>query len=364
MMPMRQLFRGRGFSRFAGFAVFLGLAVLLAGLAGPASAAQFKRIRDISVSCTDGLTCDVSAYNAQSELYTVIFRRAARPAAPVRLVLGVRETLTRGSEVGFSIDGRRVLTIPVSDLSYRAAVYEYIFDGEAEIAALIEAAKAGRELRVSYRSRGLDTVSAFSLNGFVAGLIFMDEVQGRVGREDALQADGGQAATDETDVRDIASFDDIPFQLRAEFGDREDAACGGLPQDSFAGMNGFEARSIGDVWLIGLPCGAGGAYNQPFAFWERAGSRFRRVALPVMTDEGPSTDDVAWNISWDQDSQELTGIFKGRGLGDCGVFNRWVWKEWTSGHVFILTESRAKDECDGDPAGGPENWPRVWPPAS
>jgi hypothetical protein len=360
---MRRFRRGGGVSRLAWWVVVAGLAAGWAVMAGGASASQFKRIRDVSVNCTDGLTCDVSAYNAQSELYTVIFRRAARPEAPVRLVLGVRETLTSGSEVGFSIDGREVLTIPVSELSYRAAVYEYIFDGEAEISALIEAAKAGPELRVSYRSRGLDTVSAFSLNGFVAGLLFMDEVQGRVGREDALQADSAAAAADEVAVRDITRFAEIPFQLRAEFAGRDDAACGGLTEDRFAAIGGFEAKSGGDAWLIGLPCGAGGAYNQPYAFWERIGSSFRRVPLPVMTEDGPSTGDVAWNISWDQERQQLTGFFKGRGLGDCGVFNRWTWKELTEGHVFILIESRAKSECDGQTAGGPENWPALWPPA-
>lgn len=333
-----------------------------AAIAGTASASQFKRIRDISVSCTDGLTCDVSAYNAQSEVYTVIFRRTARPEAPVRLVLGVRETLTAGSSVGISIDGRTVLQIPVSDLSYRAAVYEYIFDDEEQISALIAEAKAGRELRVTYRSRGLDTGSSFSLSGFVAGLIFMDEVQGRVGREDAIQAEGAAQGDQGAPVRAIAAISDLPFQLRGEFRDSPDAACGAMDDEVFANLGGFEAHSGGDTWLIGLPCGMGGAYNQPYAFWERIGSSLRMVPLPVMTEEGPSTDNVAWNISWDQDKQELSGFFKGRGLGDCGVYNRWTWREWTKGHVFILAESRAKGDCDGDPAGGPENWPALWPP--
>lgn len=348
------------------FLAAFALSCFAAGWMTPSSdalASQFKRIRDISVACTDALTCDVSAYNAQSEVYTVIFRREARPEAPVRLVLGVRETLAGGSDATFFIDGRPVLTIPVSEMSYRAAVYEYTYDGEEGIAALIAAAKAGQDLRVRYRSRGLDAASTFSLNGFVAGLTFMDEVQGRVGRDDALQADpGGAAASDETALRAIASVADIPFQLRADFADREDARCGGLPADRFAAIGGFEART-GETWLYGLPCGDGGAYNQAFAFWERIGPVFRPVALPVMTDEGPSTDDVAWNAVWDGKRGELTGFFKGRGVGDCGRFNRWRWtgKEETGGHAFVLVEARAKENCDGDAAGGPETWPAVWP---
>ncbi|MCI5074297.1 DUF1176 domain-containing protein [Oricola sp.] len=359
---MRQFLRGGRPSFHMAFVPVLALVLACVAPTGDALASQFKRIRDISVSCTDALTCDVFTYNAQSELYSVIFRRAARPDAPVRLVLGVRETLTAGSVVEFSIDGQVVSVIDVSDLSYRAAVYEYSFDGEAEIAALIAAARSGRQLRVSYRARGLDTVSRFSLSGFVAGLSFMDEVQGRVGREDALQAGGDADGSEGSMLRAIALIEDLPFQLRAEFSDRNDALCRGTEAGRFADLGGFEAGSGDDSWLIGLPCGTGGAYNQPFAFWERTGSRFRPAPLPVMTGEGPSTDSFAWNVSWDQERQQLTGFFKGRGLGDCGTFNRWIWKEGGSGHVFVLTEARAKETCDGDPAGGPENWPRLWPP--
>jgi hypothetical protein len=342
---------------------YLAAIATLIAVAQPldAQSNQFKRIRDISVSCTNGLSCDLSTYNAQSELYTVIFRRAARPEAPVSLVLGVRETLASGTDVTFQIDGRRVLSIPVANLSYRAAVYEYMYTGAADISQLIAASESGREMRVTYRARGVDTGSTFSLAGFIGGLIFMDEVQGRVGREDALYAEGGVPAEDGALVRDIVNLSDIPFQLRAAFADRESATCGGLDQDRFANLGGFEANSGGDTWLIGLPCGVGGAYNQPYAFWERIGSSFRRVPLPVMTDEGPSTAQEAWNVGWDHETQELIGFFKGRGLGDCGVYNRWAWKEWTEGHVFILKESRQKGECDGDPDGGPTNWPLTWP---
>jgi len=339
---------------------FLLLMALVA--ADAAEARQFKRIRDVSVDCSDALTCGVSTYNAQSELYTVIFRRRASRDAPVQLVLGVRETLTPGSEVAMQVDGQEVLRLPVSELSYRAAVYEYTFQGESEISTLVDAARAGRELRVSYRARSVDTVSAFSLSGFTAGLTFMDEVQGRVGREDALQANGPARADTEAPIREITSFADIPFQIRGEFADTPSAECGGLDESMFGRLGGFEARTGGDVHLIGLPCGPGGAYNQPFAFWERTGSTFRRVPLPVMTGEGPSTSGIAWNIAWDQENLELTGLFLGRGLGDCGSFDRWAWTERTEGHAFVLKEARIKGECDGDDGGGAENWPAVWPP--
>ncbi|MFZ2101890.1 MAG: DUF1176 domain-containing protein [Oricola sp.] len=336
------------------------LALALSGFfVSGAAASQFKRIRDISVNCLDTATCDLSTYNAQSELYTVIFRRSAGVDAPLVLVLGVRETLAAGSEVAMLIDGREILRLPVSQLSYRAAVYEYIFAGEAEIAALVAAAKVGKELRVSYRARGIETASTFSLAGFTGGLTFMDEAQGRVGREDALQGGAGVAADGGEAVREITSFDAIPFQIRAEFANA-DGGCG-MEEARFAALGGFEADLGDGAFMIGLPCGEGGEYNQPYALWERTGSRFRDVVLPVMTPEGPSTTDIAWNIKWDQEKKELTAYSKGSSAGDCGEFERWAWRGGDGSGAFVLLEARAKQDCEGD-FEGPDTWPQTWPP--
>jgi hypothetical protein len=236
------------------------------------------------------------------------------------------------------------------------------FPGRSEISTLIDAARAGRELRASYRARGIDTVSAFSLSGFVAGLVFMDEVQGRVGREDALQAErsGDRPRPRGADPRNhVLCRYSVPDPRRI----RRHASCGlrRAGRGPVRRLGGFEARFDGDVAPDRPALRAGRRLQSAYAFWERTGSNFRRVPLPIMTDEGPSTTGIAWNISWDQD-RELTGFFKGRGLGDCGSFNRWAWTERTEGHAFVLKEARVKSECDGDDGGGAENWPAVWPP--
>ncbi|WP_421857684.1 DUF1176 domain-containing protein [Oricola sp.] len=329
---------------------------------GDADASQFKRIRDISVRCTNALSCDLFAYNAQSELYTLAFRRGAATDAPVRLVLGVRETLAAGSDVTFEIDGATVLRLPVGDLRYRAAVYEYLYGGEDEIATLIAAAKRGRTLRVSYRARSLDTVSAFSLAGFVDGLAFMDEVQGRAGRADALHGGGPSVGDNEPAVRTISAFSQLPLRLRTEFTNPVTGVCAGLDEGRFATLGGFEAQLDDGALLLGLPCGTGSAENQAYAFWRRDVAAIRRVALPAMSPEGPTTTDTAWNVVWDQENRQLTGLFKRQTAGNCGSYDRWVWRTGAEGDAFVLKESRAKADCAGDVAGGPETWPALWPP--
>jgi hypothetical protein len=70
---------------------------------------------------------------------------------------------------------------------------------------------------------------------------------------------------------------------------------------------------------------------------------------------------MAWNIGWDQPAKLLTAFFKGRGIGDCGSYDKWELGSGGEGLSFTLIEARVKDDCDGDDGGGIENWPLVWP---
>lgn len=345
----------------AALAVAVTALVALAGSAALAQSNQFKRIRDISVICTEALTCDLQAYNTRSPLYSVAFRRAAAPDAPLTLVLGVRETLAGGSEVDFFVDGGKVLSAPVSDMHYRAAVYEYNYTNRDAVDALLEAVEHGDSLRIAYRARSTQTTTTFSLAGFTEGLRYLDEVQSRVGRPDALVTSGSAPAGADA-MRRIAALSDVPFPLRGEFGDGDQSRCAGTGSADFAAGDGFEADTGGGASLIGVPCGEGTIDNRPYAFWERRDGQYSAVPLPVMTQEGPSTDGIAWNVEWDQEGRTLTGVHTQSAIGDCGTFDRWLWQERDGRNAFVLVEARAKPTCDGDPAGGPANWPLVWPP--
>ncbi len=70
---------------------------------------------------------------------------------------------------------------------------------------------------------------------------------------------------------------------------------------------------MGSIWS-GSPCGAPGAYNQPYVFYSRYENRIVPVSLPVISDDGPTTTDSAWNIDWNNRTRTLTGFSKGAGL--------------------------------------------------
>jgi hypothetical protein len=62
------------------------------------------------------------------------------------------------------------------------------------------------------------------------------------------------------------------------------------------------------------------------------------------------------NVDYDEKTQTLSSLHKGRGVGDCGSIGEW---KWTGGN-FKLTGYWFKEECDGTPFADDKQW-RVFP---
>lgn len=337
------------------------VAIVLAIVAWQAAqAGRYKAIRDVHVSCTNGLTCRLWLYPPQAHGFSgVALERPGAPNASVSLLVGV-PPLAAGSSVTFEVDGRQVLAVAAASLTYNGDEGRYRLSDDKAVETLIAAFRSGDRLVVGYRDDKGGHRVTLSLSGFVAGLIFIDETQARLKHTDALQAKGDLPPAKEAAARDITAFDQIPASIRPQFAD-DNAVCGGIEPSRFSMMDGFEASAGEGTQLYGLPCGLGGAYNQPFVFYEQTDAGVRQLALPVMGDGGPTTTWTAWNISWNQVDGSLTAFFKGRGLGDCGNYDKWVLKDGGEGAAFVLEESRSKGDCDGNYMGGPQHWPLEWP---
>ena len=57
--------------------------------------------------------------------------------------------------------------------------------------------------------------------------------------------------------------------------------------------------------------------------------------------------------AYDPVARTLSQFAKGRGIGDCGVFQTWTW----TAHGFVLSHEAAMGECWGVPS---ELWPTRW----
>lgn len=334
------------------------VAAILAA-AAPVSASPYKEIRDTSVSCTNGMTCELSlkGMDDNNELYSVALSRAPGPDTPVRLIIRTSSPLAAGSTVRFEADGKDVLSISADGFDLFPDDNEYTAKDAMAGRMLFAAVKDASNLAVSFNAEKPGE-SRFSLAGVAGAGLFMDEAQGRLEAKDALVRIGGKD-TAPSAVRDIVDFDQLPPSIQPDFANPE-SDCGFVEELRFRYGQGFAVKISDDTELYVLPCALGGAYNQPYALYQVYDGKASEVVLPAMSDDGPTTTSGAVNVDWDQTTRTLTAFDKGRGLGDCGTYDKWVLRDDPADVSFALVESRFKDDCDGE-GEGPETWPLLWP---
>lgn len=325
----------------------------------PASAYQSRQVRDYYVVCSNGLTCELAIHDFDTPLTGLAVERKGGPASPVVVRFDFAMPLAEGSDIKVAVDDGAPVTFAVSAMTAEDERSTYRLSAAEHVDALVEALKEGTTARISYVTDEGEKTSPYSLAGLKAGMLFMDEVQGRLNATDALVSVGDRAP-DAPQVRDINTFEELPDAIRGQFTE-EKGSCHFFDPKRFNRVGGFEAQIDEDRYLIGAPCSEGGAYNQPYVFYVRSGEQVSPLHVPVMTQYGPSTESYAWNVSWKHRERIMEAFFKGRGIGDCGVFNRWVLNGETPEPAFILRETRVKEDCDGDNMGGVEFWPLVWP---
>jgi hypothetical protein len=346
-----------------------GLAALL--LATQASAAASKDIRDWHVGCTGGLTCAMSFSDWDVKgINELNFVRTDDPDAAVELQVSAPPGFyDKGDAKGvysFVIDGKVALTLPIAALNYKGNhqgssddgfVRDLSYSNDAAARALLAAMKAGTSMQLNYGGDLGTFTLPVKLTGVAGSMLYMDDVQDRLKRTDALEDKGDRAAPKMTQARDFTHIKDFPAAIRRDFADGRE--CNGL-DDDLGDFPGFE-MVMGNVDLYVVPCGQDGAYNQPFAAYFEQGGHFRRLSFPGTKGDGDkmsmSTSGTAYNVEVDPKTRVFTALFKGRGHGDCGMWSKW---KMTDGKkpVLKLLEERRKDDCDG--GDDPRTFPLTW----
>lgn len=330
-----------------------------------------KDFKSWSVSCTNGLTCTLTFTDPDSKSFDeVLFRRSGAPNADVELLIPLSNLDTRGQTEGFyafSVDGKELARIPVAGLKEDDRRYVLVYADQPVLLGLIAAMKAGTKAEMRYEGTLGKRSLAVNLAGLKASLLFMDDMQQRLDRTDALDQKGDKAPPTETELKDITTFEDVPEAIRRDF-IAEDGNCSGMEADSVRSYNGFDI-SVKGIRIILVPCGTGGAYNQPYALYTAIES-IERVSFPVMIDGQPSVMTSAYNVDYDPRTGIMTSFFKGRGFGDCGQWYKWSLAGKDESSVPVLLEQRNKDECGGEEESadtqseaelGPEQFPLEWP---
>lgn len=333
-------------------AVLLVLAV--AGHAGP-----YKSVRDWGVYCSNALSCTVQTSNDDQKIYAFGFERGPAASAPVVLFLSSGLTINEESDLVIRIDDQPELYLEIPKAEFKEGVWR--FAGQDDDLKILKAMRHGKKMTLQLEAAEGDLEIPVSLLGVTGSLLYLDEVQDRVGNQDALEAKGeGEPKAAATRVRDLASVEELPVEVKRRWAATPDD-CSESYDDSdlIKSFGGFEVSLKDNAALYVLPCGSPGAYNLPqvVLVHDVDTKSVKTLSLPVMGKRGPTVMDIPYNTSWDDKASTLTAFFKGRGLGDCGSQQIWALNESGYYSNFELIEERIKGECDGKY----DDWPVIWP---
>lgn len=323
----------------------LAMAGLMITAASPALANE--TFKDWWVTCDNTRQCAAFGFAGESfEMagYLKVARGAGAADAPqARLVM-------QGPPGAWSltVDGRAIATVrAVSDDGDERAAADLT---AAQAAAVVAAAANGQALQVA---AGGKPIGAVSLAGSSAALRWMDDRQKRAGGVTALVAKGPAPASAVPAAPPPPLVQAAPAVSQAGLPSKPPRAVMALMGDcdddiASLGVAPIAARLSPDLTLWAPLC-TRGAYNMiySFAVVDAKGAAYR---LPIRYADTVEPTSELMNVGYDPVTRTLSNFEKGRGLGDCGAANTWVW----DGKGFAPASQQLMGECRGV---APDDWP-------
>ena len=293
-----------------------------------------KTFTDWTVGCDNALRCTLGSLLPDASIgedtITLNLTREPGPVAnggsKISLAIETRndQAATSRPPASFAVDGK-----PIA-----------LRDGAALAAAIANAPS----LKILDAKGG--TLATLSLKGAAAALRYVDAQQGRAGSTDAIVAKGPAPSRAPTPALPViaaiapsgAAAKLTPAQIATM---RKRATC---DLDDVAP----EAHALGGgKSLVLLPCSTG-AYNLISALFIVDGA----TITPAQTDAPSGFEETGADpgtqvksvVNGNFENGVLTSYAKGRGLGDCGVVQSFVW----DGTRFRLSEQSEMGECRGN----------------
>ncbi len=305
---------------------------------------KLQTYRDWTIGCDNGNGCEtVSLIPEQGDpsdtALMIGLRRDAGPAARPFLWTSTNDESLSGT-LDFIVDGRKAMSAPMTRGELR-------IEGP-QASALAAAIARGTVLEVK---QGARLIGKPSLAGAAAAFRYLDAQQGRAGTITALVATGPLPA------QAVKAAPALPVLRRPALAAakavslwRQELASAGRISGCTDEMEDrdVEIHPLGhERALVLVPCGAG-AYNFSSVPLIATGAPGRRTFAFARFDYQPgwsenASEPMLVNAGWNEATAELSSYAKGRGLGDCGSAETYMW----DGAMFRLTEATAMGECRG-----------------
>jgi len=222
------------------------------------------------------------------------------------------------------------------------------------VAAMID----GTDLRVGSE---FEVSAMASLKGSSAALRFIDAEQGRAGTVTAAVAKGAKPASAVPAPSPLPKIGFVrpagalaPFTPAMRKALDKSSECGSVYEGGVGELPAADRFALGGgKTLVLLPCGSG-AYNfstEPYILSAGAQPVLAKFDSSPGITEAQDGRPTLVNASFDAKTGRLESYNKGRGIGDCGSAEAYVW----DGAMFRLVEARSMPECRGS-----VNWLTTW----
>ena len=344
-------------------------ATLLA--AAPASASGDKSFKDWYAACDNLRNCSAYGFDPANNTGYLRVERGGAADAPVRITISVDLADAAGYTLAFdpALPGLPSGTLTGKEGEGNEFRRSLIAEGPAA-KTLIESLRKANAIVVTRRpapGKKLDTpVSKISMSGAVAALLWIDDQQKRVDTVTALIKPGPKPASSipaqpapPVIVAAQPTKEKAPAKPPAGLSAKGRALCG--ENDPKSKLEDSYPLG-GGVVLYEFSCpDNSGAYNfQSVYIMGPAGNlqAIKPVSFkwPIkigdqQNDDG--TNNGLTNAAFDPEQMTLTSFNKGRGIGDCGSEEEWVY----DGKSFRLAQVRFMSECNGVAL---DDWPIVY----
>ncbi len=314
----------------------LSIIVIAAAVAAAYIPPAPRTFTDWFVGCDNGRSCQADGLSPENDpdgLTMAIIRAGAANAG-----LEIRINSGGLAVAALAADGRK---LSISPLGRDNGAFIRPQDAAAFIEALRPAGRLGL-----LDARGAE-IGYVSLRGFNAALLYMDEQQRRLGTVTALVRKGAAAT-----VPPPPALPNIVLPPRsaahprrlsqAEIGKRVKALKCDVPAS--AATDSDHIRLDAHTTLVLFACERF-AYNfASYALLIDEAGKVRDASFDESPGEGEGNGNRLVNPSWDPNARRLSVLDKGRGLGDCGVAQNYVW----DGTRFRMVYEALMYSCRGN----------------
>ena len=319
-------------------AALLAATAAAAAATAPGAPGAEKLFGNWAVACDNVKRCEATALMPESwggdEAPGLYVTREAGPAGAVTIAISpVAET---PGLIDILIDRRLMGSGVMRDGSV------HLTGATAE--GMARAMANGRVLTLRSHRK---IIATLSLSGASAALRYFDAEQGRAGGLTALVAKGPKSAAA------VPGAMAVPKVPAIRPGKGKAASFTAAELDSLRTQSGCDTYFVSDwmepqfhrldghTTLLLIPCVAG-AYQASYAAYVATGGKIAPAPFDFppgggLTEKAPTLTEP----EWDAEKGVLDAHAKGRGLGDCGVSQSWVW----DGKRFRMTDFTALNPC-------------------